>query len=480
MKRKFVINIVFLVAVSIIVKAFWVLGIDRSVQNFAGEEEYGFYFSLFSFSVLFTLLLDLGIAGFNNRAISSDPSKIRLYFGNILVIRLSAAVIYFIITLLAALVLDYSGREVSLLVILMVNQIIASITMWLRSNISGLQHFFLDSILSVADRLIMIVLCSILLWGGVIASPFRIEWFVYSQTAAYLLVMFITFVLVLRLGHIENLNVNTSVMSEILKAGIPYALVALFMTLYWRMDTVMLERILPDGKLQAGAYAQSFRLFDAFAMIPVMFGGLLLPVFSRELSSSHDLRPIVSVASKMLLAPLGILVAVMVIWPKEILDLLYTSPVEDSVNSFRLLMIAIVPVSVIYIYSTLLTAAGKMTTLAAITGSAMIINLIMNILLIPRLTITGAALSALVSQTIVALFCMIMVHRKMFHIDILKKVLLFTGMFMMTLLTGLICRKIEVAYVLGMSLQATAGILWVLCFRMIEPFKAIRLIYEKP
>jgi O-antigen/teichoic acid export membrane protein len=375
--------------------------------------------------------------------------------------------------------MNYSGRQISLLFVLMVNQIIASVTMWLRSNISGMQHFFMDSLLSVADRLIMIILCSILLWGGIIAEPFRIEWFVYSQTIAYLLVMIISFIIVLRLGHISNLEVDLKVMLEIIRAGIPYAFVALFMTLYWRMDSVILERLLPDGKMQAGAYAQSFRLFDAFAMIPVMFGGMLLPVFSREISSGHDLRPIVSIVLKMLIVPAGLLISIFVVWPMELLDLLYQSPAAQSAEVFRILMITLIPVSLIYIYSTLLTASGNMKTLAFITGSAMAINLVLNLLLIPGLTITGSAIASLVSQVIVAVLCMILVHRKMFHLNITKPLLSFCAMIAVTLLTGLICRRMEMLWLTGMALQLAVGGLWALCFRMIEPMKAIRLIIEK-
>lgn len=95
MRRKFLINITFLLTVSILVKAFWVLGIDRTVQNVVGETAYGNYFSLFSFSVLFTLLLDMGLSGFNNRAVSADPARVRIYFGNVLVIRLFLTALYF-------------------------------------------------------------------------------------------------------------------------------------------------------------------------------------------------------------------------------------------------------------------------------------------------------------------------------------------------------------------------------------------------
>ncbi len=103
MRRKFLVNIVFLLAVSIIVKAFWVLGIDRTVQNVAGEAAYGFYFSLFSFSVLFTLLLDMGLSGFNNRAVSADPTRVKLYFGNVLLLRLMLTAAYFLVTVTVAL-----------------------------------------------------------------------------------------------------------------------------------------------------------------------------------------------------------------------------------------------------------------------------------------------------------------------------------------------------------------------------------------
>ena len=46
--------------------------------------------------------------------------------------------------------------------------------------------FKTDSFLSVLDRILMILFCGVLLWGHVTATPFRIEWFVYSQSAAYI------------------------------------------------------------------------------------------------------------------------------------------------------------------------------------------------------------------------------------------------------------------------------------------------------
>ena len=51
------------------------------------------------------------------------------------------------------------------------------------------------------------------------------------------------------------------------------ALLILLMTLYYRIDTLMLERLLPDGARQAGLYAQGFRFVEALNMLGYLFAG---------------------------------------------------------------------------------------------------------------------------------------------------------------------------------------------------------------
>jgi O-antigen/teichoic acid export membrane protein len=479
LRRKFLINIVFLLLVSLIVKAFWVLGIDRTVQNIAGEEAYGFYFSLFSFSVLFTLVLDMGLSGFNNRAVSADPSRVRLYFGNVLLLRLALTAVYFAITLTVAWMLGYSTGQMSLLLVLMVNQFMASLTLWLRSNISGMQYLILDSLLSVADRLLMIIICSLLLWGGVTSSPFRIEWFVWSQTVAYFTVMVTAFIIVIRRGGISGIRADSSVLKGIIISGLPYALVVFAMTLYWRIDSVLIERLLPDGAVQAGNYAQAFRLFDAFAMIPVMFGGILLPIFSKEHAAGNDITPLASLALGMLLTPVGIIAVTMATFPGEILDLLYTSPVESAIHPYRILMITLIPVALTYIYSTMLTAAGLMRKLGMITAGAMALNITLNLLLIPLLSGTGAAAASLATQLLVAVLCIIAVQRSMTGVMTRKSVILYGMLLAVTLAAGLVCRALAVPWPLAAALQVITGTSWALIFRMIEPLKSLKLILER-
>ena len=57
MKRKFLTNLGFLLFLNLLVKPFWIFGIDRTVQNMAAPGEYGFYFTILNFTFLFNNFL---------------------------------------------------------------------------------------------------------------------------------------------------------------------------------------------------------------------------------------------------------------------------------------------------------------------------------------------------------------------------------------------------------------------------------------
>ena len=59
-QRKFVVNLALLLLLNFLIKPFWIFGIDRTVQNeLVSSADYGTYFALFNFAMLFNILLDL-------------------------------------------------------------------------------------------------------------------------------------------------------------------------------------------------------------------------------------------------------------------------------------------------------------------------------------------------------------------------------------------------------------------------------------
>jgi O-antigen/teichoic acid export membrane protein len=77
--------------------------------------------------------------------------------------------------------------------------------------------------------------------------------------------------------------------------------------------------------------------------------------------------------------------------------------IDQSSHIFRLLMIGFVAISTTYVFGTLLTANGSLKQLNIVAASGVIISLVINLSLVPRLEALGSAYASLSSQGITAL-----------------------------------------------------------------------------
>ncbi|MCF0211435.1 MAG: oligosaccharide flippase family protein, partial [Bacteroidales bacterium] len=352
------------VLANLVVKPFWILGIDRGVQNAVGATEYGLYFVVFNLAYIFNILLDLGVTNFNTRNIAQHPQLIQKHLSGILSIKFLLLGLYLLVTLTAGLLLGYEGRQFRLLLWLCANQFLNSLITYLRSNFEGLLLFRWDSLLSVMDRLMMIVICGFLLWGRG-GGVFRIEWFVYAQTAAYLLTLALAFIVLARRTGLRRLHFSRPFTWAILKQSAPFALLVLLMASYNRLDPVLLQRLLPDGAAQAGIYAGAFRLLDALTMVAYLVSVPLLPIYAR-LTKHTDTREIATITGRLfaLMMVFALTAAVVLsLWAYPWMGLMYEQHVFDSAAVFRILVWGIVPISTTYIFGTLLTANGSLRQL---------------------------------------------------------------------------------------------------------------------
>lgn len=406
MQRKFLTNLALLLFLNLLVKPFWVLGIDRSVQNIVGEETFGFYFTLFNFSFLFNMLLDLGITNFNNRNIAQNHQLLNKHFSGILILKLLLAGLYAIITFAIAFFIDYSPEQIYLLVWVALNQFLLSFIMYLRSNISGLLMFKTDSFISVLDRLLMILFCSVLLWGrGTGASPFEIKWFVYAQTLAYSLTAVLAFLVVVKKSKFRRPNWNWPFFVMIIKQSFPFAILVFLMTMYYRSDTIFLERLLPGslGDQQSGVYAKAFRLLDAANMIPMLFAVLLLPLYSRMIKMKESVTQLVKLSFSLLFTLAVIVTVGSYFYSYELMDLLYYENIAEASAVFKRIMFSFIGISTIYIFGSLLTANGNLKELNIIAFIALVVNFSLNFILIPKMHALGSAYANLATQITAAI-----------------------------------------------------------------------------
>lgn len=402
MQKKFLSNLVLLVAVNLLIKPFWVLGIDRTVQNSVGLDVYGQYISLLGFSLLFSVLLDFGIQNFNSASLARNHLLIQTQFPALLFLKILLAAGFGVFTFVAGWFYGFSSYELYLLALLIINQVLASFYLFIRSNISGLQLYKTDSLLSAADRFFMIILCALMIWGNMV--ELSITHFIYAQCAGYLLAMVAGLIVVTPYLKGWRFSYNHELVKELWQKTYPFALLALIMMLYTKADVLLIKRLMPDGDFENGIYAQSTRLLDAVNMFTALASGMLLPMFASMLKQKQSLTPLVKLAMLVMIVPVIMGVVYCYVYSDYIMELLYRTTNDYNTLVFEICISSAIPYCVIYIFGTLLTARGKMRILVSTAAFALVVNTVANVVLIPRLGAQGAACVALSTHSLVAVF----------------------------------------------------------------------------
>lgn len=379
-----------------------------------GPEEFGIYIALFNFTFLFQIVNDFGIAQFNNRKIAQGENLIGLYFPNILVLKTGLSILFVLIVFGAGLITGYTIDYAAILIFFILNQILVSLITYLRSNISALGFYKTDSIISIVDRLLLILIVGYMLWFYQDRASFEIKWFIYAQSFTLIITFLLAFFIAASKIKSWELNIDPKLMKEILVECTPFALAIFLMIIYTYTDVVMIERLLDDGKYQAGAYGAGYRLLEAINMIGYLFSVLLLPMLSKLLVESVQKASSLAYFSFQLIMagslPIGISCF---IFSEEIMFLLYDEATIYWGEIMGLLILTFIAMSCTYIFVTLLTAHNSLTIMNKVFVFGCFLNVGLNLYLIPTQKAYGAAMATFFCQFLMAILVFLIAHYKL-------------------------------------------------------------------
>jgi O-antigen/teichoic acid export membrane protein len=397
-KKKFIFDLAILLILNLLIKPFWTLIIEPKVQGNVGNIQYGEYAVLFNLSFLFSVFLDFGLTQFNNRNIAQNTQLLSKHLSKMMTLKFGLGILFTVVTMLVGLILYLNDFNPKLLFMLCINNFFISFILFLRSNLLALHLFRLDSMISVLDRVIMITIVGSMLlgWFGMSVS---IRGFVYAQIISYALTALVAFIVVLKETHTFNLHWDKHFNFMILKKSAPFAILVLLMTFYNRLDSVMIERMLPgdQGEEQSGIYAKGFRMLEAANMIGYLFSVQLLPLFSRMLKNRENVENVVKLSFTLLLTPALIVSISTIFYAKEFFDKIYTGDTEGY-EIFAILMNCFAAMSLTYIFGALVTANGKLKYYNLMAVGGILVNVVLNLILIPRYLAMGSAIASVITQ----------------------------------------------------------------------------------
>lgn len=404
MKKEFFINIIFLVVANLLIKPFYLLWVEVEVNNIVGPAAYGTYAGIFSLCFIFQIIADPGLLNFNTTQISSDRNLVYTRLPEILGLKIVLAFLYAGIVFFIGYISGYGPMQWYLLPWILGNVTLISINLFLRSNISGIGKYRWDSFFSVIDKTLMIAILLYMINIGIGKASFKILDFIQGQLVAY----GITTVILLVFLFFNKVSIKPvfkfNRFNNIIRKSLPFAWLLFLMTIYTRIDSFMLERLIKDFGYQAGVYTSAFRIFDAGNSFAYLFAVLLLPILSNMLSEKQNVIPLISESSKVLFTGITIICISFAFQAKYIMSFFYP---EDYTGDYKivfiLLMIALIPMALAYITGSFLTAKEKLKELNQIAIAGVCLNIILNFILILKYQAKGAALATAITQGIMTL-----------------------------------------------------------------------------
>lgn len=375
-----------------------------------GAEAYGKYFALVSLVFIFNILLDLGITNYVNRHVANNLKETASITGNALIAKIILSFVYSgIIYLIAKASGIVDNRLLWLLILL---QILTSFLLFGRGILSANQLFKTDAVLSVTDRVLLIIIAGFWFYSSVIHKAFTIYDFAGLQviTVGFALLLCVFFLL--KQDIFRTLFISRKGVFNILLQSIPFALTVFFMGVHNRTDAFLLERLHTNGAYEAGIYAAAYRLLDASNMVGYLFSSILISYWSKHGEQKQELEKSL-LLSHQLLVPAGVLVATASFFLKpELYKLLYH---HNSLYGSEILgwcLISLIPYFVIHLYGTMLTATGHIKTYMWLVLQSAIINVVANWIFIPSMGAKACVIISLCSQSLLALLTICFVKKQ--------------------------------------------------------------------
>ncbi len=457
---KFYSSLRLLIVLNVIIKPVWIFGIDRQVQNITGVAEYGIYFSLLNLSIVFGFLLDWGLNSFINRELAAKKTELEQQLGSFLLLKLIFFLIYIIIVVLVA---KLSGVEHwNILWGVIVIQFLTFLFLFLRNVITANQWFKTDAFLSVLDKTLMILFCGAFILLPAFFGSINIQRFLVAQiVSTSFAIMVVIIILLSRKIHFKKPSLRFFDRS-ILLSVLPFAFVIFLMSVHNRLDGFLLERLHMNGAHQAGIYAAAYRLLDASNMVGYLIASFFLPFVARLWTDGKPFQEIILQTRHIQLMFAVTVSAVAIVMAPWLQKILYHRNDEYGVRILQSCLPALVGYGFTQVYGTVMTATGSVIKFCYLNFAAVVMNILLNLLLIPNYGALGCCIAALCSQLCLGISTMIFVHRR-FGISIGVKSLIFyalNGLIICGVLYALIQTPVNHLFLLPIAGLVTVSIMW--------------------
>ena len=393
---------------------------------------YGIFTFALAFVFIFGIFIDLGVSDLSQREIARDKKLATSYLGNLLLWKLVLSIVVFLV-LVPTINLLKSSSEIRLVVYLLgFATILKSFKITCRTFFRAFERFDLDFLTAYVERCTLLAagIIVLIMGGGLISF-------------ALVFVIVRVFDLALTFGILNWKIVkiiprfNFSFLKKLQIEALPFALFSMIMVLYAYADTVMLSFMRTNAEV--GWYNAGYKIYEGLIILPWIICAVLYPRLSRLFVSHKDTHLLLSsrAVKYMFIISFPILICGIIL-SKNIIDILFGGEFQSSVIALQILLGGIIFVFQIQLFQTILNSIDKQKVVMYVGFSGLIVNIFLNLLLIPGYGFKGAAATTVITELLVfGIYCFYLC-RSYFEISVWK---LSLKPFLASLLTGALIWK---------------------------------------
>ena len=245
-------------------------------------------------------------------------------------------------------------------------------------------------------------LVATLLWQGTKSAPQLLFITALASAIANVLLHFAS------RQYIPKQSQSKPIEKSLLRTSFPLGLGSLFAMAYFYIDNLFIRAL--EGDVALAEYNAGVRLLSFLIMIAQLATSTALPWFVR-MNEKGKLATAMSSLGQPLFAIACCLSGLLTPWSKEILGLIFTDAYQAGAPSFQWLLATSAVIHAGAIFVTALIAVGGQNRFMLVAGSGLLVNMLGNAILVPRLGIEGAALATLATESLVCVLSILALGR---------------------------------------------------------------------
>ncbi len=394
-----------------------------------GADNLGNYYFAISFTTVFGIVADLGLANVLTREVARKKEEAGKFLGNILGLKIPLTLLAILAVLLAINLNDYPASMRNLIFVSLACVILDSFSATFYAVSRGFHNLRYESISSGFFHVVVMAVGLPLLFlrAGLVAQMAALLAASFSQF------IFSAFAIQKKIGVPIKPSWDKKIIKEIIKIGVPFGTFVIFQKLYTYLDTVLLGHFADASYV--GYYQISFRIVFALQFIPSAFIASVYPAMSAFWHSNREQLKTTFEKSLIYLAIVAMPVSAGVIAIADKIILIFKSGYDAAVLPMRIIVLSLLFIFIGYPLGSLLNACDRqkqnMRNMAVVSVASIILNLI----LIPRYFAVGAAITVLTTNVLMIALGFIQ-SRKIMKYDGAKILLAFGKIFLASAAIG--------------------------------------------